>query len=287
MSWQDRGHYQRQDDFGGGGMGMGFAPPTPMVKFLLIANIVMFVITSITGAGKHDGYYFPGSGTIGSFLALSYVGIETFLMPWKLITYQFLHGNVTHILFNMLGVYFFGPPLERFWGSKRFLSFYLFCGVVGGLAYLALSAMLGNISPIIGASGAVLGLLTACALMFPQMIIILVLFPVPIRFAAILLALIYGLNVLNTRDLADACHLAGMVAAVLWIKSSPMWQNLMRKSQQNRRERQVQQEEDDKRKIDTILSKVHREGIQSLTWYEKRLLRSATERQKQRDKHGL
>lgn len=262
---------------------MGFAKPTQMVKYLLIANIAMFVITALGGAGRISGYYFSGANTIGSFLALSYVGPETLFMPWKLITYQFLHGDVMHILFNMLGVYFFGPPLERYWGSKRFIFFYLLCGVVGGLAYLALSVLFGNFSPIIGASGAVLGLLTACAILFPQMIIILLVFPVPIRFAAILLASIYGLNVLSTRDLADACHLAGMVTAFAYIKASPIWQDFRRKSEQDRRERLIQQEDDDKRRVDQILEKVHQHGIQSLTWHEKKVLRDATERQKQRD----
>lgn len=267
-------------------MGMGFAPPTPMVKYLLIANIAMFVITALGGAGRIPGYYHPGMNTIGSFLALSYQGADTLLMPWKLITYQFLHGNVMHILFNMLGLYFFGPPLERYWGSKQFTFFYLLCGVVGGLAYLVLSVLLGNISPIIGASGAVLGLLTACAILFPQMIIILLIFPVPIRFAAILLAGIYSLNVLSTRDLADACHLAGMVTAFVYIKGMPIWQEARRKNDYVRREKLMQQERDDKRKVDQILEKVHQHGIQSLTWHEKRVLRDATERQKERDRQN-
>lgn len=285
MSWQDRGHYQRPGDFdGGSGIGMGFPRPTPMVKYLLIINIAVFVVTALQGAGLNGAYFFPGSKTIGSFLALSYLGPETILKPWKLITYQFVHGNVTHILFNMLGVYFFGPPLERYWGSKRFLFFYLLCGVVGGLAFLGLSNLLDNYAPIVGASGAVLGLLTACAILFPQMIIILLIFPVPIRFAAILLTGLYGLNVLFSRSLSDACHLAGMVTAFVYIKALPFFQDLQRKNDSVRRERMVQQEEEDKRKVDEILTKVHREGIQSLSGHEKKVLRDATERQKQREK---
>jgi hypothetical protein len=151
------------------------------------------------------------------------------------------------------------------------------------LAFIALSTIFHDPTPIIGASGAVLGLAAACAILFPQMIIILVVFPLPIRIATILLAAIYGLNVLAQHDLADACHLAGMLAAFVYIKALPFFQNLQKKTDYVRRERMVQQEEDDKRKVDEILTKVHQQGIQSLTWHEKKVLRDATERQKQRD----
>jgi membrane associated rhomboid family serine protease len=275
MSWQDRGNYQRPDDFGSGsGIGMGFPKPTPVVKYLLIANIAIFVVPLLFRFRGIFELYFALPGSLG---------LESFLQPWRLISYQFLHGTPTHLLFNMLGLYFFGPALERYWGPKQFTFFYLFCGIVGGLAFIALSTIINDPSPIIGASGAILGLLAACALLFPQMIIILLVFPVPIRFAAILLAGIYGLNVLFEQNLSDACHLAGMAAAVIYIKARPFFQDLQKKNDYVRRERMMHQEQEDKRKVDEILEKVHQQGIQSLSWHEKKVLREATERQKQRD----
>jgi len=68
------------------------------------------------------------------------------LQVWRLVTYQFLHGSAFHLLANMLGLFFLGPTLERHWGSKRFLVFYLFCGVAGGLSYYLLSRVHSAVS---------------------------------------------------------------------------------------------------------------------------------------------
>ncbi len=275
MSWRDRDYYQGQGTYNdGGGMGMGFPSPTVYVKYLLIANIAMFVLTSLAPRIEYF-LVLPGG-----------MGLETFFQPWRLVTYQFLHGSVTHILFNMLGLYFFGPPLERQWGSKRFLYFYLLCGVVGGLAFVAFSTMLGNPIPIVGASGAILGLLAACAILFPQMIIILILFPVPIRFAAILLAAMYGLNVIKTRDLADACHLAGMVTAFIYIMASPMWQRFRSHQRQMKQEKEYLAEDAEQKEVDRILEKVHQYGIQSLSGSEKKVLQNATDRQRRNNEYN-
>jgi membrane associated rhomboid family serine protease len=286
MSWQNRDYYRNQGSFGGGGMAMGFPKPTLYVKYLLIANIAMFILTALTGAGRDPSYYHYtiDHRTLGSYLALTNLGPKTLLHFWTLITYQFLHGDVLHILFNMMVLYFCGPPLERYWGSKRFLFFYLLCGVMGGLAFLALSTLTGNLNPIIGASGAVLGLLTACAVLFPQMMVIVILFPVPIRIIAILYAVLYTLNILQRWDLADACHLAGMVTGFLYIKGGPFWQRFQRERSQAKWEKLREDEQTDQKEVDRILEKVHQQGIQSLTGHEKKVLRDATRRQQQRDK---
>jgi membrane associated rhomboid family serine protease len=274
MSWRDRNYYQGQGSYNdGGGMAMGFPKPTLYVKYLLIANIAMFVLTSLVPRIELF-FVLPGA-----------MGLETFTQPWRLVTYQFLHANITHILFNMLGLYFFGPPLERLWGSNRFLYFYLLCGTIGGLAFVVLSTLIGDPVPIVGASGAILGLLTACAILFPQMIIILILFPVPIRFAAILLAGMYGLNVLRTRDLADACHLAGMITAFLYIMASPWWQRFRSQQKVAKRESFTRKEESEQEEVDRILEKVHQHGIQSLSGHEKKVLQDATQRQRQRGEY--
>ena len=126
------------------------------------------------------------------------------------MTFQFLHDptSLWHIGLNMLGLYMFGTPLERHWGTKKFLRFYLSCGVAAGVAYVAIGAALGNASwiPLIGASGGVYGILLACAVLFPTFRVILFIFPVPIRLAAIL---IFGGMLLS------GCRVADLVAESL------------------------------------------------------------------------
>jgi len=254
-------------------MSMGLPRPTRYVTWLLVANIGIFVFSSL----------FPGLDIEYRFSLTKLAAWDSILEGGRLITYQFLHADVTHLLFNMLGVYFFGPALERYWGSTRFLFFYLFCGVVGGLTFLLISAFIPGPAELIGASGAVLGLLAACAVLFPQMIIVLILFPVPIRFAAILLAAIYTLNVISKRDLADACHLGGMAAGFLYLKARPFWDKFSYQRTAAKRQALMDLEAEDQRNVDQILEKVHQNGIQSLTRREKNILRDITQRQKLRD----
>ena len=97
-----------------------------------------------------------------------------------------------HILMNMLGLYFLGPTLERHWGTRKFLPFYLGCGVAGALFYIFLVAV--NFLPpgqMVGASGAILGMLAACAILFPHFVVFIYFFPLPIRIAALALIIWY------------------------------------------------------------------------------------------------
>jgi len=244
-----------------------------MVVYLLVINFAVFILSAILGPEKMND----------RFALFSVRTPETAWEIWRLITYQFLHGGPGHIFWNMLGLYFFGPPLERYWGSKKFLFFYLFCGVVGGLTFLTVSTWAWMPSLLIGASGAVLGTLAACAVLFPQMIIFLLVFPVPIRFAAILIGALSVLYVIWEKNLAEACHLGGMVAGVLYIKAGPLWQRILDQRRQLRRQTLLNQETQDQKVVDQILDKVHREGIHNLTRWEKRTLRRITQRQNLRD----
>ena len=137
-----------------------------MVKYLVIANLVIYVWQSFAGAQK----------IIQIFgLTPAYVIGELFL--WQLVTYLFLHGDFFHILFNMFALWMFGSELERAWGSKEFLKFYLVTGVGAGLFSVALEP--GSLIPTIGASGSVYGILMAYGMMFPERYIYLYfLFPV-------------------------------------------------------------------------------------------------------------
>lgn len=142
--------------------------------------------------------------------------------PWQLLSYGFLHGDFNHLFFNMFAVFMFGRPLERLWGGRRFVVYYLVCIVGAAGIQLAVQLFEGGIYPTIGASGAVFGLLLAYGVMWPNNKIMLIFLPVPIP--AKWFVLIYGalellFGVTNTLPgIAHFAHLGGMVfgAALLY-----------------------------------------------------------------------
>jgi len=125
--------YARDSYQGGGRMriGVGFGGLGPIVKWLLIINFVVFLLTISPVLKK---YLFVG----GAIYPENYLWM---MQIWRLITYQFLHLHAQHFLFNMVFLYFFGPFLEHYWGSRHFLKFYLSCGAVGGILYQLLVLM--------------------------------------------------------------------------------------------------------------------------------------------------
>lgn len=110
--------------------------------------------------------------------------------PWQLLSYGFLHGSFNHLFFNMFAVWMFGTPLERSWGSKRFVGYYAACVIGAGIVQLLVQLIEGGIYPTIGASGGVFGLLLAYGVMWPENRIFLIFLPVPIK--AKWFVLIYG-----------------------------------------------------------------------------------------------
>ena len=146
-----------------------------------------------------------------------------YFTPWQLVTYAFLHGNFNHLFFNMFAVWMFGTPLERTWGTQRFLSYYAACVLGAALAQLLVQLVEGGVYPTIGASGGVFGLLLAYGVMWPDNRVFLLFFPVPIK--AKWFVLIYGgieLMLGFTRSMpgvAHFAHLGGMIlGAVLLYK---------------------------------------------------------------------
>ena len=294
LSWQDR---QYGDDCGAGyepGRGGlrswlgGLPAPTRAVKWIIIANIAMFAICFLSGRAKSPIY---------DVLAMQ---TDRVLhgQVWRLLTFTYLHDQtgLGHIFFNMLGLYFLGLPLEQQWGSRRFLTFYTVGGFVGVLLYLVMSTV-GPLSPIaslVGASGGVLAVLGACAVLFPGMRIILVLFPVPIRAAALIFFVLYGFNLLNQESNAggDACHLAGLAFGIAYGYRGDFWAQKWAERreavQAGRWEAKLRQRAAETEQVDRILEKVHREGINSLSRREKNILAEATRKQQEEDRrHGL
>jgi len=241
-------------------MRMHWPKITPVVKWLLIVNIALFFVGELV---------FPRNIPVGNFgysvnvlekwFSVFPYSLASKLQLWRLVTYQFLHGGIGHVLFNMLGLYFLGPTLERHWQSKKFLIFYLGCGAAGGLFYTLLTVFkFLSPGPMVGASGAILGMLAACAILFPHFVVFILFFPVPIRVAAIGLTIMYFFYVV-TRGPNAGGHAA-------------------------HRKKQMTAQRDIRVELDRILEKVHDSGLQSLTSKEKKILKEATRAEQMRGK---
>jgi membrane associated rhomboid family serine protease len=263
---------------------MRFAFPriTPAVKWLLIANIGVHLL-KVVFFPRQPGRF----SSLDELFAVYPISVPQALQLWRLITYQFLHWNGLHLFVNMLGLFFLGPTLERHWGTKKFLVFYLSCGLAGGLLYTLLAIVSPSLAGLmVGASGAVLGLLAACAILFPHFVVIILFFPVPIRVAAVGLAGLYIINVLAWGQNAggDVAHLAGMAVGVLYVLSESWRERLKLKFRAGAWQRKMTSDRNLQVEVDRILQKVHDSGIHSLTLREKRILKKATQAEQKRSK---
>jgi membrane associated rhomboid family serine protease len=182
------------------GMTFGYGL-TPWVRGLIIANVAVFLVTLASPRIANE---------------LAFVPSLILVRPWTLLTYMFVHGGFLHILFNMLGLFFFGPPLEARWGSREFAKFYFICGAGG-----ALLSFLFAKSAIIGASAAVYGVGLAFAMNWPDTpIYIYGILPVP---AKILFAIVVAFSLFSafggrSDGVAHFAHLGGIAAAFIYLK---------------------------------------------------------------------
>ncbi len=287
MGLYDRDYTQsgsRPQHYGAPQMRFNLPRITPVVKWLLIVNIGIHLLQAIIFSEQMKSQVaLTPLETIFSVYPMS---IGKALQVWRLVSYQFLHGTGLHIFGNMLGLFFLGPTLERHWGSKRFLIFYLACGVAGGLSYTFLVGLgvLGA-GPMVGASGAILGMLAACAILFPQFVVFVVLFPVPIRVAAVGFMLLFAVNVFLGAGNAggDAAHLGGMAAGAAYVLLGPRLARYKLKTRAGSWEKKAEAERMLQIEVDRILAKVHNSGLHSLTGREKKILKRATQEELRRN----
>lgn len=186
---------------------------TPVVKNLLIINVIVFVTFHMLFKEYRSSIY------------LYYPAMEAF-QPYQLISHMFMHGSESHILFNMLSLFFLGPMVEQRMGTKRFLIFYLICGFGAMALHLGLSyvGFLDPRIPIVGASGAIMGVFVAFAMFYPNTKLMLLFPPIPIKAKYLMLGLIAfdlfsGVSGVNT-GIAHFAHLGGVIAGALLIA---MW----------------------------------------------------------------
>jgi membrane associated rhomboid family serine protease len=189
----------------------GPGPITPAVKWLIIANVAMFLATLI---------YEP----IIDYLGLTPRSVVEHFWIWQLATYLFLHGGAIHILFNMLGIWMFGVELERLWGTRQFVKYYAITGIGAGLTVLAVGLVLGVNSvtyriPTIGASGALYGLLVAFAVYYPDRpLLMFFLFPIPAKYFVMIVGAMAFLSAPQSR-VSEAAHLGGLVIGYLYLRA--------------------------------------------------------------------
>jgi membrane associated rhomboid family serine protease len=187
----------------------------PVTKTLLIANIAVFLLQEFLGDILIVWFGLWPLHTPAAYGAG--------FMPWQVISYGFLHGSLMHIGFNMLALYMFGGQLELVFGQRRFLVYYLGCVFAAALTQLLVtSAMGGDASPTVGASGGVFGLLLAYGLLFPHRKIMLIFPPIPMP--AWLFVSLYGLleiylGITGTQSgVAHFAHLGGMLGGWILIR---------------------------------------------------------------------
>ena len=283
----------------------------PVIKNLLIINAVVFFIqvlgNSLLIGGKPLGYI------LNVWFALNPIGENYNFQIWQLISYQFMHGGFGHIFFNMFILWMFGMEIENIWGSRKFLYFYLICGVAAGLAQLFIAPLFSAPALTIGASGAVFGVMIAFAMSFPDRYIYLW-FLIPIK-AKYLIGFLFVLEIFwigeAGSNVAHLAHLGGAVAGFIFImldkridvpfkrminrsygsSGSNQFENpfsgLSERFKKKRSEIQDAKyydlnDGDDEQitqdQIDKILDKISQSGYQNLTEKEKKILFEASKK---------
>ncbi|MDE0358321.1 MAG: rhomboid family intramembrane serine protease [Gammaproteobacteria bacterium] len=274
--------------------GYGASLLTPWVKRLLIANAAIFLFMWISGS----------AGFFVEWFAFRPSRILT--RPWGALTYMFLHAGFWHVFINMLMLFFFGRPLERRWGSREFIKYYLLCGLGG----VALSFVFQS-SSIIGASAAVYGLMVAFAMTWPDApIYIWGIFPVKAKWLAAFLFVVSTLSAFGGGGdgIAHFAHLGGLVTGFVYLRTdwrTPEWlrgrggagssrpggrfgsgtapggrSTRSQSSPGARRGGRRADEEALLDEVDAILDKISRSGMRSLTRKELELLNEVSRRRR-------
>jgi membrane associated rhomboid family serine protease len=245
---------------------------TRVVKYLIITNAITFLVTVLVRRGHGpDLNYILG-------LVPKLVWSEG--QVWLLFTYMFLHGDVLHLFFNMFVLWMFGSELEHHMGSRRFLKYYGITGVGAGILTLITSPT--SLSPTVGASGAIYGLLLAYALYFPNRLIYLwFLVPIKAKHLVIILGAVefYAAFSYTSSGIAHFAHLGGILIGFLYLKGRRLrpLSRLRQKSTQRWISRREEEMGDLQAEVDRILDKISEQGIEGLTESERRILDRASQ----------
>lgn len=259
-------------------------PLTPMVKRLVIANVAVFFGVFLLGFGSLEL-----RERVTGWLAVDPARWRAWfpLAPlWQLVTYGFVHDfdGLGHLFFNMLTLYVFGGMLERLIGGRRFLFFYAVSLVLSGLVHVLVMPLFGWYVPAIGASGACLAVTVATAVLRPNAVVYLLVFPVPLKVLAGALVFIDVFAMLTqlqggpTAGTAIYVHLAGALYGFLaarrgWLEYDPLT-HLERRRAVAVAERQLS----DDARMDQLLARIKRDGMGALSEADRDFLRRQSER---------
>ena len=242
---------------------------TDAIKTLISVNFAIFILQSISSS---EIIFFSNFGLVPKL-------VWSQLKIWQPFTYMFFHGDIWHVLINMFVLWMFGSELERVWGKKNFLRFYFVTGVGSGLGTMLFG--LQSIIPIVGASGAIYGVLLAYGIMFPNRTVYLYgIIPIKSIWFVIGIGVIAFLSSFNNfTNISHLTHLFGMIIGYLYLKRPvhfrSLWFSVFKKvleyriqSQEEKMSRSVEIERD----LNSILDKINREGFKSLTQEEEERL---------------
>lgn len=263
------------------------APGLPVVtKWLLITNIAVYF---------SDMLFFNGG--IRAFGAFA---IQTAVFEgriWEFFTFQFLHGSLGHLLFNMVALYFFAPFMERWWGAGRFLIYYLSCGAAGAVFFslLVFAGLLpdGFFAGLVGASAGIYGILAGVAVIAPHLRVKLLFPPIELsmrQFAIGILGIAVGSILLRIggNEGGEAGHLGGALLGVLLtyfpillgkrrVTTGGLFHQHPRPAPDSKLRPRSRIDLERDSDVDRILDKISQQGFQSLTDRERDILREAAE----------
>ena len=265
--------------YGGGrgytGQGLRIGPGSisQFIKVMLIANTAVFILQHLLG----PRFTLLFSLTTGPFFDQfpNYI--------YQIFTYMFLHGGFWHLAFNMFILWMFGTEIESGWGSRVFARFYIMSGLAGAVLSLITHVVLSTQpSVILGASGAIYGVLIAYWLMFPnRMLYLYFLFPVKVKYAIpglLLLGFLFGGG-----GVAHMAHLGGALFGVVYLKMdwrmlffSKRLKSLHYRRQTAKLNKRLQKAEDIMRRVDAILDKINEVGIENINPSDRKFLEEAS-----------
>ena len=235
---------------------------TDAIKILVSVNFGIFLLQTLA---RTESIFFPLFGLVPKLVWSEF-------MIWQPFTYLFFHGGVWHVLINMFVLWMFGSELERLWGKAHFVKFYFVTGVGAGLVTMIFG--LNSTTPIVGASGAVYGVLLAYGLTYPNRTVYLYgIIPIKSLWFVIGIGVIAFISSFDTvSEISHLTHLSGMMIGYLMLKRpirfNDLWFTIRKRTleyQLSHEEKQITHNEAIEREIDQILDKINREGFDSLT----------------------
>jgi membrane associated rhomboid family serine protease len=273
---------------------------------LIIVNAIIFVFELLVSGYSHSSY------VENHYFALSKEGLESGFV-WQLLTFQFMHAGLLHLVVNCWAIYVFGRAIEETLGWKKFLILFLSSGVVGGICQVLVALLWPGLfgGPVVGASAGGFGLIAAFAVLFPEReLVMLLFFIIPVRLSAKTLLMLSAVLavagiVFQFDHVANAAHLGGMLTGVVfirqfiqgrwmqsgfpsggaapgefitgWVGKRSLW-----RPASNKPDEDLSTDEFVKSEVDPVLDKISRHGIHSLTARERDILEKARSRMAKR-----